>query len=180
MGSSTRIFGEPLSMKKEFHESGTTKKFTLKTDVSRLAESTITYPQGTKSETIDFANSIEATLLAKAGDTEGFIQRVFALEQIDMVGVLSADATPETQAGWFYDVNYVAVYFAALGAVALIVIDVTRTGAEDQKFILNHNNKPFITALLGAAKQAGGISFAEKVAKVFAVKMLDAFHGLEA
>lgn len=179
MSTSTRLFGEPLSMKKELHEVNEQSKFSLKTDVSRLTNTVITYPKDTKKETIEFANSIEATLFAKAEDAEGFIQRIFTLEQLDMKQLLASDTPKEADPNWFFDMNYVAVYFAAVGAVALAIIDVVKNGVEEQKFILNHNSKPFVTVLLSASRQAGGVSFSEKVAKVFAEQMLDAYHGLE-
>lgn len=176
---STRLFGEPISRKRDFVANVEERKFEIKTDVSKLFESHATYPEGTTKETISFAHSAEAKLLVNANDAEGFIQQIFKLEHMNMNGVMSSENIEE-RSDWFYQVNYVAVVIAALGAVVLVVIDITRTGVEDEKFVLNYSNKPFVTALICSAKEAGGVKFAQNVAKVFAEKMIEAHHQLQA
>ncbi|MFV0559353.1 MAG: hypothetical protein ACK5NA_01365 [Enterococcus sp.] len=156
-----RLFGEPLRMKdvmlkkKENFSLKIKEGYTLDTDLS-------------------FVDPQEALEMIEKNNVSGFIELIMKNKNMSFADIMSTEAEPK---GIFYQVNYIAVYFVVAGAVAAVVIDVVRDAkdANTQKMKIRLANNEFTTALIAAALEFGGQSFAQKVGQLYLAMVNDYF-----
>ncbi|MDU0320679.1 MULTISPECIES: hypothetical protein [unclassified Enterococcus] len=159
--SGARLFGEPLRMKSE--KAKEKDFFSLKVKENYMPDIDLS-----------FINSQKALVMVEKNNVSEFIELVMESKNLSFHDIMSTEAEPK---GIFYQVNYIAVYFVIAGAVAAAVIDVVRDAkdANVQKMKIRLADNEFTTLLIAASLEFGGLSFAQKVGKLYLTMVNDYF-----